>query len=158
MKTMTKEQIQKEFETVTEIGEAKKLYKQLAKILHPDVGGDTESFKILNNVYNNILEHNLFFSSEVKFDLDLEKIISQVLRFENIIIEVVGKWIWISGETKEIKEDLKNLGFKWASKKKMWYFGELKKTSNRRETDINQIRATYGSQTVASKQNIKIAA
>jgi len=62
------------------------------------------------------------------------------------------------GDTKAIKEDLKSLGFRWASKKKMWYYGELKKTSNRKEKDINEIRSTYGSQKVVSKQNKKIAA
>lgn len=155
---MKKEDIEELFKSVSELSEAKKLYKKLAKELHPDVGGNEEDFKILNNVYNHILEHGLYFSNETKFDLDLEKIISKVLHFENIEIEVIGKWIWISGETKLIKEDLKNLGFKWASKKKMWYFGELKKTKSRKETNINDIRATYGSQKVASKQNIKIAA
>lgn len=155
---MKKEEIEALFRNVSEIGEAKKLYKQLAKKLHPDVGGDDESFKALNAVYNNVIEHNLYFSNEYKFDLEIEKIISQILHFENIEIEIVGKWIWINGETKEIKETLKNLGFKWASKKKMWYFGELQKSSNRREKSIEEIKATYGSQKVATKQNIKIAA
>lgn len=155
---MKKEEIEALFRNVSEIGEAKKLYKQLAKKLHPDVGGDDESFKALNAVYNNVIEHNLYFSNEYKFDLEIEKIIAQILHFEDIEIEVIGKWIWISGETKEIKETLKNLGFKWASKKKMWYFGELQKSSNRREKSIEEIKATYGSQKVATKQNIKIAA
>lgn len=155
---MKKEEIEALFRNVSEIGEAKKLYKQLAKKLHPDVGGNEEDFKNLLSIYHHILQNGLFFSSEIKFDLEIEKIISQILHFENIEIEVIGRWIWISGETKEIKETLKNLGFKWASKKKMWYFGELQKSSNRREKSIEEIKATYGSQKVATKQNIKIAA
>jgi hypothetical protein len=155
---MKKEEIEALFRSVTEIGEAKKLYKQLAKKLHPDVGGNEEDFKNLLSIYHYILQNGLYFSSDVKFDLEIEKIIAQLLHFENIEIEVIGKWIWISGETKEIKETLKNLGFKWASKKKMWYFGELQKSSNRKEKSIEEIKATYGSQKVATKQNIKIAA
>lgn len=155
---MKKEEIETLFKNVSELADAKKLYKQLAKKLHPDIGGDEESFKALNAVYNHILEHGLFFSSEIKFDIDIEKIISQVLHFENIEIEVVGKWIWISGDTKAIKETLKNLGFKWASKKMMWYFGELQKSSNRREKSIEEIRATYGSQKVETKQRERLAA
>ena len=107
---MEKREIETLFKNVTELAEAKKLYKKLAKQLHPDVGGDEESFKALNAVYNHILEHGLFFSSEIEFDIEIEKIISQILHYENILIEVVGKWIWISGDTKEIKEALKNLG------------------------------------------------
>lgn len=41
---MTREEILKEFQNVEGINEAKKIYKQLAKKLHPDVGGDEESF------------------------------------------------------------------------------------------------------------------
>jgi len=98
---------------------AKKIYKTLAKQLHHDMdGGDTESFKLLNNIYNDIIENKIYFSNESKFDIELEKIISQILHYENIIIEVVGSWIWLSGDTKIIKEKLKELNFKWASKKK----------------------------------------
>lgn len=155
---MEKREIETLFKNVTELSDAKKLYKQLAKKLHPDVGGDEESFKALNAVYNHILEHGLFFSSEIEFDLDIEKIISQILHFENIEIEVVGKWIWISGDTKAIKETLKNLGFKWASKKRMWYCGELLKCKSRKEKSIEEIRATYGSQKVQTKKSERIAA
>ena len=70
---MEKLEIEKLFKEITELAEAKKLYKKLAKQLHPDVGGDEESFKALNAVYNHILEHGLFFSSEVNFDIDIEK-------------------------------------------------------------------------------------
>jgi hypothetical protein len=108
------DEIKKEFENITGINEAKKIYKQLAKKLHPDVGGSNEEFKILNNVYNDLIEHKIFFSSENKFDIELEKIISQILHYENITIEVIGSWIWLSGDTRAIKDKLKGLTFKWA--------------------------------------------
>ena len=74
---------------------------------------------MLNAIYNDFIENKIYFSNDFKIDLDLEKIISQILHFENITIELVGSWIWLSGNTKEIKDKLKELGFKWASKKKM---------------------------------------
>ena len=46
MKTET--EIKKEFENVTGLNEAKKIFKKLAKELHPDIGGSEEEFKILN--------------------------------------------------------------------------------------------------------------
>lgn len=76
---MNKEQIKAAFESCKEVAEAKKVYKQLAKKLHPDTGGTDEEFKILNNIYNHILEHGLFFTSSVKFDLDLVLIPPQAL-------------------------------------------------------------------------------
>ncbi len=153
---MTRVEIIKEFSEVTGINEAKKVYKTLAKKLHPDIGGSEESFKILNAVYNDFIENKIYFSNDFKIDLDLEKIISQILHFENITIELVGSWIWLSGDTKEIKDKLKELGFKWASKKKMWYYGEMKGKSHG-EKSLDEIKDKYGSKTFKKKENEKIA-
>ena len=145
---MTLEEIKNEFRGVEGINEAKKIYKQLAKILHPDkIGGDEESFKLLNAFYNELIEHKIYFSNDIKIDIELEKVISLILHFENINIELVGSWIWVSGDTKEIKEKLKELGFKWASKKKMWFYGEMKKR-NHKEQSLEDIKAKYGSETL----------
>lgn len=153
---MTKEKIENEFKNITGINEAKNIYKTLAKKLHPDVGGSDEEFKILNNVYNDFIEHKIYFSNESKVDLELEKIISLILHYENITIELVGSWIWISGDTKEIKEKLKELGFKWASKKKMWFYGEMK-GRNPKEKSMEEIKSKYGSKTFNSKDKKKLA-
>ncbi len=76
---MTKEQIQNEFKGVEGINEAKKIYKKLAKKLHPDVGGSEEEFKALNAVYTDLIEHKIYFSNDIKIDIELEKIISLIL-------------------------------------------------------------------------------
>ena len=153
---MTQSQIEEHFRSIEGINEAKKIYKELARQLHPDVGGDTEMFKMLNTVYTHILENGLNFLDDAQFDLELEKVISKILHFENIIIEVVGSWIWLSGNTKQIKDDLKELGFRWRSKKKMWSYGEMKGKRNHKEQNIDTIKAKYGCQTVQAKQRNKI--
>jgi len=155
---MTKEQkIEEQFKNIDGINEAKKIYKTLAKQLHPDMGGNEEDFKLLNNIYNDIIENKIYFSNESKFDIELEKIISQILHYENIIIEVVGSWIWLSGDTKAIKEKLKELNFKWASKKKMWYYGEMK-GRNPNQKSMDEIKYKYGFQTVKTKEKGKLTA
>ena len=153
---MTREEILKEFQDIEGINEAKKIYKTLAKKLHPDIGGSKEDFKILNEIYNNLIEHKIYFSNSSKFDIELEKIISLILHFENINIELVGSWIWVSGDTKEIKEKLKEIGFKWASKKKMWYYGEMK-AKNPNPKSMEEIKTKYGSETLKSNEKKKIA-
>ena len=154
---MTREEILREFKGVEGINEAKKIYKTLAKKLHPDmVGGDEESFKLLNAIYTDLIEHKIYFSNDFKIDIELEKIISLILHFENITIELVGSWIWVSGDTKEIKEKLKEIGFKWASKKKMWYYGEMK-AKNPNPKSLDEIKAKYGSETLKSNEKKKIA-
>ena len=153
---MTHSQIEEQFKGIEGINEAKKIYKQLAKKLHPDVGGTDELFKMLNSIYNHILEHGIYFSNESKFDLEIEKIISQILHYENIVIEVVGSWIWLTGDTKSIKDKLKELNFKWASKKKMWYYGEMKGI-NPKQKSLDEIKSKYGCETVRTKEREKIA-
>jgi len=154
---MTQTQIENEFIGIEGINEAKKVYKILARKLHPDVGGSTELFKILNEVYNNILENGTNFLNDSEFDLEIEKIISQILHYEDITIEVIGSWIWLSGNTKPIKEKLKELNFKYASKKKMWFYGEMR-GRNPKQKSMEDIKAKYGCQTVRTKTRGKISA
>lgn len=153
---MTREEILKEFQDIEGINEAKKIYKTLAKKLHPDIGGSEEEFKLLNEIYNHLIENKIYFSNSSKIDIELEKIISLILHFENINIELVGSWIWVSGDTKEIKEKLKEIGFKWASKKKMWYYGEMK-AKNPNPKSMEEIKAKYGSETLKSDEKKRIA-
>ena len=152
------------FKNCSSIKEAKTEYKKLARIHHPDKGGNTEIFKILNNQYNLFLDT---FSNSARFEteeeaeafnvsVELEKIISELLHIENIIIEIVGCWLWISGETKDIKDILKGLGFRWASKKKMWYFGE-RKSKSRKEMSFDSIKSRYKSQTVKTSSTKRIS-
>ena len=152
---MTHSQIEEQFKGIEGINEAKKIYKQLAKKLHPDVGGSDELFKMLNSIYTNIIENKIYFTNEFKFDLEIEKIISQILHYENILIEVVGSWVWVSGDTREIKEKLKELNFKWASKKKLWFYGEMK-GRNPNEKSMEDIKSKYGCETVRTKEKGKL--
>jgi len=153
---MLREKLVRKFREVDGINEAKKVYRELAKELHPDVGGSTEDFKILNEVYNQFLEFGLK-DSESEFDLELEKVISEILHYENIVIEVVGSWIWLGGNTKDIKEHLKELGFRWRSKKKLWSYGEMKGKRNHKENSMDSIKSKYGVVTVKTKVTQRIA-
>ncbi|MCT7541408.1 hypothetical protein [Aliarcobacter cryaerophilus] len=151
---MTREQIINEFKGVEGINEAKRVYKTLAKKLHPDVGGSEDSFKLLNAIYTDLIENKIYFSNDFKIDVELEKVISLILHLDNVVVELVGQWVWLSGETKKYKEKLKEIGFKWASKKKMWYFGEMK-AKNPNPKSLDEIKAKYGSTTLKDDKNKK---
>ena len=154
---MNREEILKEFKNVEGINEAKKIYKTLAKKLHPDmIGGSEDAFKILNAVYTDLIEYKIYFSNDFKIDKKKKKIISLILHFENITIELVGSWVWVSGDTKEIKDKLKEFGFKWASKKRMWYFGEMK-SKNPIPKSMEEIKGKYRSETLKTKEKKEIA-
>ena len=139
------------FENCNTKEEMKKEYKRLSKKLHPDVNnGDDKEFKEMLNEYQN---KQSFDFSNMEEDFKIAFMAVSVL--DGIDIEVIGTWIWLSGDTKPIKEALKEAGFKWASKKKMWYFGTT--TKSRGKQTIDQIRKTYGSQTIKTSKTKRIA-
>ena len=88
---MTREEILREFKGVEGINEAKKIYKNLAKKLHPDVGGDEESFKLLNAIYTDLIEHKIYFSNDFKIwnkYVTIDNSVGRILRFKSVGIRV----------------------------------------------------------------------
>lgn len=43
-------------------------------------------------------------------------------KLENCKVELIGKWVWVSGDTKQYAEKLKKYGMHFATKKKQWFF------------------------------------
>ncbi|MGD1336137.1 hypothetical protein ACP6H1_27465 [Vibrio harveyi] len=86
-------------------------------------------------------------------------VLNAVLAMEGVTVEVCGNWIWLSGETRQHKEALKELGCRWGSKKKMWFYrpADYKKVS-RKEYDMTQIRDMHGSQILRSYKRAELAA
>ena len=64
---------------------------------------------------------------------------------EGIVIEVIGCFVWVSGDTKPHKEILKSLKFKWHSNKLCWYLApEDYRTRSRKDYSMDEIRTMYG--------------
>jgi hypothetical protein len=38
---------------------------------------------------------------------------------------ITGLWLWVEGDTKPIKDDLKLAGFKWHATKKCWFYAGI---------------------------------
>jgi len=41
--------------------------------------------------------------------------------FPELTVEITGSWIWVSGDTKPVKDELKDHGMKFSFKKTKWY-------------------------------------
>ena len=143
------------------IEEVKILYKQLALKHHPDRGGDTATMQEINAEYEKVSK-NPFFKFEEQTEeqkADFNKypdIISQIVTLHGIVIELIGDWIWISGNTYPHRKKLGELGFFFAHKKVMWYYRPAEfKSSNHKPKSIETIRAKYGSEQVETKYNDK---
>ena len=149
------------FEGISTLTELKAQYRKLAFMFHPDHGGDLEQMKVLNNEYDrlfNILKND--YNAKAKEQGTYEthempeqyrEIILSLMELEGIEIELIGAWLWITGDTKTHKDILKSLGCLWAPKKLMWYWRpEEFKTHSRKNTSIDDIRNKYGSEKIVN--------
>lgn len=75
---------------------------------------------------------------------------------EGIEIELLGKWIWITGNTKEHKDKLKSLDFFYAYKKQAWYYRQEKDKQrySTGEYTLNEIKKKYGSETIKKAKKL----
>lgn len=84
-------------------------------------------------------------------DIDdgFKDIIEKIMAFPGLLIEICGRWVWVSDDTKKYRQEFgKNgLGLNFAPKKKMWYWRpeEEKSRRSRGNVDMDSIRRMYGS-------------
>jgi hypothetical protein len=147
------------------LDELKKEYWKLAKRLHPDTPtGNEEAYKAMQNEYDNLTDHFLksgnFTTAEAKNEIELDEvykeIISVLIPYEDIKIELIGTWIWVSGNTYPIREVIKKANFKFAPVKKMWYFHFGDRSKSKGDMNIDQIRSKYGSKDVKPQGRAKL--
>ena len=160
----------KYFETCLNIEELKREYKKLALQFHPDrPSGDLEQMKIINNLYEfyfnrlkNIHENiktgeNTTSKTESKETAyEFMEIINQLINFEGIEIKVIGTWIWVTGNTKPIKDTLKSLHFFYNGKRDitLWQRKPLEDVEKHRysKESTEQIEKKYGCEKIVTRK------
>ena len=150
------------FQGCKTIEEVKKRYKKLALKYHPDrQGGDEEVMKRINHEYEMITKDPYFkfadANEEAKQDYrEYPEIINRIITFR-LTIEICGNWIWLSGNTRPYKDQLREIGFKFAGQKKMWYWRPNDyKSHNQKPMTMDYIRSRYGSDVVEVKQKVEL--
>jgi curved DNA-binding protein CbpA len=157
--------MEKLIQNVSTLEELKKVYKKLAFQYHPDRGGDEEVMKKLNNEYDELFEklkdkhknkEGEFYTKETEeTPNEWRTLISQLiaLKMVAVTIEVIGSFLWVSGNTKPYREELKGLGLKWSPKKSSWYQSPAGyRRYTKKDYNMNDIRQMYGSQKVKEKE------
>lgn len=150
------------FNNCLTLQDVKTRYKELAKMHHPDRGGNVATMQDINAEYSFIIAKIVkegAFTAEQAHDEILQseayvKAIEAVINLTGIIVELVGTWLWCTGETYVHRKTLKDALFFFAPKKKAWYFRteENKAGSSKGQSqDLNEIRAKYGSENISLK-------
>jgi len=85
-------------------------------------------------------------SEEIKQRLD------RIIFIPGIEIEMIGSWIWITGNTFAVRETLKSEGFWFSHAKTAWYWhkGEYRKKNGKLLT-MDEMRNLFGSQQVQTQ-------
>ena len=144
-------------------------FKELAKALHPDNGGDAEQFKEMMqqfkqaerygwNTYTN-KDGETYEKQSEETPEEFADIINKVIHCEGVTIEIIGSWVWLTGNTFQYKDIIKGAGFWYSKSKKAWYHNGDKTHKKRRgHYNMNELRQRYGSQKVETEEQDKIAA
>ncbi len=128
--------------------DTKAAYRAACKKYHPDINPvGEEMMKIINQAYDALKDYTGEMKSEQTDYGDLlNDALNALFPFPALVIEICGSWVWVTGETREHKDTLKEAGFKWAAKKKAWYFRPEEFSSRSKGTkSLEEIREKYGS-------------
>lgn len=143
------------------IEELKETYRKLCFKYHPDVSKEenaVEIMKQINTKYDEMFKQlkNVFRNSKGEIYEDkkpvsetpeeFRNIMSILVNMKGITVELIGRWIWITGNTMSYKEELAKLKFRWCKNKKAWSWHRPEDyTHSRGKTTLNEIRTKYGS-------------
>ena len=146
------------------VGQAKSMYRMLAKENHPDLYGHeaTATMQAINDEYHDLLEslngstsvgsdgkqHTYHYSYDVEQAV-MDKIAELLaLNLVGCEIELIGTWVWVSGDTKPIKDKLgkDGAGLRWHSKRERWYWhGATYRRRYNKDASFGDLRRMYGS-------------
>lgn len=173
----------KYFSNMNDLQELRKQYRDLLKKHHPDNGGKVSDMQDVNAEYDRLFKvlkdrhesktvdgsradqnnadtagsntKSTYNANMYDWENDkaLRETLKKIINFNGIEIEIAGQWIWVSGNTYNYKKELKEIGFKWASQKKQWYFHtEIFRKKSRKSLSMDDIRSYYGSTRVQTMQ------
>lgn len=145
------------FSGVNTVEELKKAYRKLALEHHPDRGGSDETMAAINNEYEKAAARIKAGGAKDAASLDgFRDIIDPIINFD-IEIEICGSWIWVSGNTFPVKKTLNEVGFKWAGRKKMWFWKPEGAKTKSKGLSMERIRELHGSEKVRTNARKGIA-
>lgn len=159
------------FSTVEQI---KAEYRRLAMLHHPDRGGDTATMQTINRQYTEALKQcdgqhskddagqpHIYRYNAVR-EQEVMDTLHAILRVKmDAEVWLIGCWIWIMGDTRPVKDQLKALGCLWHSKRAAWYWrtAEQGKWRSHSQLGFDGLAEKYGAKEFTARQfNTEVAA
>ena len=122
------------------------IFKVRNEILENETKEDTQK-KLEDEIYEGLKKLTILdpsesaYITEAQLDETMQKL-KELRRFENIEICLIGRYIWISGDTYPIKEELKALGFQYRYKRWNWTAGDI--VDSYRKNSERRLKNRYG--------------
>ena len=148
------------FKEAIKVEDIKYCYRELAMKFHPDrPGGSTEIMQEINQQYQQALQQaNGQQSSNTdgkhftyRYNADIEQAIVEMIdvllsiKMDSVNISLIGSWIWITGDTRPYKEDLKAIDCKYHGKRKCWFWSNDSGRSRYNKKDsLTELAEKYG--------------
>ena len=156
------------FEGCTTIEEVKERFRMHAKVLHPDAGGNAADFRDMMEEYQRAFERyknihktmdgRTYQKETTETAEEFADIISKVIHMEGVKIEIIGTWVWLTGNTKIYKDEIKAAGFFWSKSKTAWYYtGEKERPRKRGHYTMDGLRQKWGTTEVENEAHRKLA-
>ena len=156
----------KYFNNCTTTDQAKNLFRELCKKLHPDTSGsDTQ-----NEFIQMFKEFKTFKPSDKETDFNKEEFYDMIKNFDvlnDIKISFVGSFIWLedieAGATYLQRNTIKSISLadyksaKFAPVKKSWYFApENYQQKSKGKKSLDEIKNKYGCKSFKTVSNLQI--
>lgn len=151
------------FNKVKSLSELKKLYKELARKNHPDFGGNVETMQAINAEYDSMILYFAKYGNKTEKEKAsaevperFRKIIEALLKMPYIQVEIIGGWIWLTGNTGLYLRKIKGMGFQYSTKQKRYYLSDgISGKGRASRYSMERIREIYGSTVLENENQLK---
>ena len=158
------------------VAEIKALFRELAMQWHPDRGGDLRTMQEINAQYQEALkakhlsetfdetgEKRTYYYNECT-EREIIDVVSQLvaLNIPTINIEIIGLYVWVTGDTKPVKDRIKTVminndshTMRFHSVRNCWFFKPEKLKSYRPRysgKSLDELADKYGRKTVSGSR------
>lgn len=134
------------FDKCTNLDELKASFREYVLSMHPDKGGNHFEFCEMHKEYETVLKTQHFATEQEKqreydFIAYAKDVLDKIVHLQGIKIELIGTWIWVSGNTYDYREYLKENGLHFSGSKKAWFYnGQSKKHRTYKHYSMGDLR------------------